>query len=168
MSEPRMLGLCGLARSTFQSWVRAGLDINDPGGAYGEGAVLRTALLVQVREHLSLDDMVGAWRDFTASGAATEFLNHARCLREDGRLDLVIEPEHAGMAIARNDEELIAAVRHGNAPRPVIVVDVADRILHVLQSFRRMAKPGARPTERRRGRPRRSQGLRAIDSRRDS
>jgi hypothetical protein len=154
ISEPRMLGLCGLPRSTRQSWERAGLNVGDAGGAYGEGAVLEIALLVIIREHLGLDEIIGAWRDLTSSGVAAELINHARCLREQDRFDLVLEPEHAGIRVARTNAELVAAVRHPGAPRPVVVVDIAERIRLVRESFRRLATHGSRPQVKRPGRPR--------------
>jgi hypothetical protein len=154
ISEPRMLGLCDLPRSTRQSWERAGLNVGDAGGAYGEGAVLEIALLVMIREHLGLEEMIGAWRDLTSSGTAAEIINRARHLRERDRFDLVLEPEHAGIRVARTNAELAAAVRHPGAPRPVVVVDIAERIRLVRDSFRRLAVHEPRPQVKRPGRPR--------------
>lgn len=149
-----MLGLCGLPRSTRQSWERAGLNVGDAGGAYGEGAVLEIALLVIIREHLGLEEMVSAWRDLSNSGAAVELINQARGLRDKDRFDLVLEPDHAGIGVARTNGQLVAAVRHPGAPRPVVVVDIADRMRLVRNSFRRLATHEPRPQVKRPGRPR--------------
>jgi hypothetical protein len=154
ISEPRMLGLCGLPRSTRQSWERAGLDIGDVGGAYGEGAVLEIALLVIIREHLGLEEMVSAWRELSNSGAAADLINQARCLHDKDRFDLILEPDHAGIRAASTNGQLVAAVRHPGAPRPVVVVDIADRIRLVRDSFRRLATHEPRPQVKRPGRPR--------------
>jgi hypothetical protein len=161
-----MFSLCELPRSTFQSWVKAGLDIQDPGGAYGLADVLAISILVHARRHLGLEEMVSAWRDLALTGGAGEIIAAARAAEEGERLDLVLEPEHASIAVARSNDELVAAVRHPGAPRPVIVIDLADAIQLVKESFRRLAKTAPRPSEKRRGRPRRQPaGVEALPTR---
>lgn len=155
VSEARMFSLCELPRSTFQSWVKAGLDIQDSGGAYDLDDVLEIAVLVQARRYLGLDELVGGWRQLTRSGAAKEIVAAARELKEGEQFDLVLEPEHASIVAAGNAEELIDAVRHPGAPRPVVVLAVSEEIQLVKESFARLAKTAPRPTKKRRGRPRR-------------
>lgn len=155
VSESRMFSLCELPRSTFQSWVKAGLDIQDPGGAYGLDDVLEIALLVQARRYLGLEELAGGWRQLTRSGVVGEIVTAARELKEGERFDLVLEPEHASIVAAGNNDELINAVRHPGAPRPVVVLTVSEEIQLIKESFARLAKTAPRPTEKRRGRPRR-------------
>jgi hypothetical protein len=155
ISEARMLGLCDLPRSTFQSWLKAGLDLADPGGAYGLAETLEVAVLVQARRHLGLEEMAGAWRSAIRSGRRDEIVRRAVALEEGGRLDLVVQPQHASLAVADTDAELVRAVRHPTAPRPVVVLDVAAPLMLVKEGFEGMATAGSRPSERRRGRPRR-------------
>jgi hypothetical protein len=47
-------------------------------------------------------------------------------------------------------------VRHPGAPRPVVVLDIAERICHIRDSFRRLANFGPRPQVKRPGRPSRA------------
>jgi hypothetical protein len=155
VSEARMFSLSGLPRSTFQSWIKAGLDIQDPGGAYSLDDVLEIALLVQARRYLGLEELVSGWRQLTRSGAANAIVAAARGMQQGEQLDLVIEPDHAAIVAARNNEELIAAVRHPGAPRPVVVLTVSEEIQLVKEAFARLAKTAPRPTEKSRGRPRR-------------
>lgn len=150
-----MLSLCELPRSTFQSWIKAGLDIEEPDGAYGLSQVLSVAILVAARKYLGLEELVGAWRAANGSGAANQMLTAARGLGKGDRFDLVVEPAHGSIAIARTNSELVKAVRHPGAPRAVVVLDLAERILLVNASFKRMAGYEPRPVEKRRGRPRR-------------
>jgi hypothetical protein len=157
ITEARMLSLCKLARSTFQSWVKAGLDIEDEGGAYGLSKVLAVALLVEARRHLGLEELLGAWWELARSDDLSAILGAARRLEKGERFDLVIEPEHASIALARSDVELVAAVRHPGAPRSVVVVDLSDRTLLVKESFFRLASRAPRPEKKRRGRPRRKE-----------
>ncbi len=155
VSEARMFSLCELPRSTFQSWVKAGFDIQDPGGAYGLDDVLEIALLVQARRYLGLEELAGGWRQLTRSGVAGEIVVAARELKEGEQFDLVLEPEHASIVAAGNNDELIDAVRHPGAPRPVVVLAVSGEIQLIKESFARLAKTAPRPAEKRRGRPRR-------------
>jgi hypothetical protein len=155
ISEARMLGLCDLPRSTFQSWLKAGLDLADPGGAYGLAETLEIAVLVHARRHLGLEEMAGAWKSATRSGRREEIVRRAVALEEGDRFDLVIQPQHASLVVAESDAELVRAVRHPTAPRPVVVLDIADSLLLVKEGFEGLATVGSRPSETRRGRPRR-------------
>lgn len=152
MTEARMLSICGLPRSTFQSWARSGAIERDPGAAYGEGDVLRIALLGILRDHLPTDTARSAWDDLRVSGLLDDFVTRARTLEEGDRFDLVLEVEHAGVIAAFDDIALIDAVRRPEAPRAVKVVPAAERLRLVRDSFRRQAARG-QPPGRRRGRP---------------
>jgi hypothetical protein len=155
ISEARMFNLCELPRSTFQSWVKAGLDIEDPGGAYGLADVLAILLLVHARRYLGLEEMAGAWRELGREGAIGTMIRAACDLEEGERFDLVLEPEHGSILVARSNPELVNAVRHPGAPRPVVVLDLSEAIQLVKKSFMRLANRSPRPREKRRGRPRR-------------
>jgi hypothetical protein len=140
------------------------LNVGDAGGAYGEGAVLEIAVLVAIRNYLGLDEMVGAWRHFVSSGHAAELVNHARRLDSKGRLDLILEPNHAGIRFARTNPELVRAVRHPGAPRPVVVIDIAEWMRLVRESFRRIATTASRPQTKRPGRPSKVAPIRRASS----
>src|SRR4051794_39550613 len=121
VAEARMLSLCELPRSTFHSWERAGLLVRDPGGAYDERAVVEIALLASLREHFSLEDLVNAWGAHRQAGAVDSFIRRAFELQPGGQYDLVVEPQYAGITVAAEEAELVAAVRHPGAPRAVLV-----------------------------------------------
>lgn len=149
-----MLDLCEVSRSTFNSWRKAGLDLVAERGAYGLDRIVAVVVLASARKYLTPKDMAGAWRSAVKSGADERIARAGRSLEADGRFDLVIESEHAFLSIACSEEELVEAVRHPGAPRPVVVVDLADRIRHVVETFDRIANETPRPQERGPGRPR--------------
>ena len=97
--------------------------------------------------------MVGAWRAFDSSGTREGVVNYARGLETGNRFDLVVEPDHAALRIARDDAELFDGVRHPGSPRPVIVLDLADDRA-VVGTFNRIANRTKPPSERSPGRPR--------------
>jgi hypothetical protein len=154
LPEARALELCELTRSSFNSWKTAGIDIEPEGGAYGLAQVVPLLLLVAARSYLPPKEMVGAWRDLKGSGEIDEIVNAARGLKEGGRFDLVIEPAHAALRVARSDSALLDAVRHPGAPRPVVVLDLAERVRQTVGAFNRIANRTTPPAERSRGRPR--------------
>jgi hypothetical protein len=161
-----MLDLCDLPRSTFQGWTRAGLFERDPGGAYGEGAVLELVLIACLRHYFSVDELSIRWPRLRQEGRVLAFVSRARELHEGNRYDVVIEPKHGGISLAGDDAELVKAVRHPGAPRPVVVVDLAPKMLLARDSFRASAPTGRRPSERKVGRPiRRGADVRNIGDR---
>lgn len=151
VNEARMLALTGLPRSTFQAWRRA--KFVEPLPAYGEGDVLEMAIAAELRRHLRPDEATRAWAALRESGDLDAFVNVARRLEEGDRFDLVIEPNHLGVTLATDDASLVAAVRHPTAPRPVVVVALAEQLRHIRDSVRRTGITAARPKERRPGRP---------------
>ena len=153
LDEARMLELCELARSTFHGWARAGLVERDPGGTYGEGAVLELVLIAALRDHFSIDELLVRWPRLRHDGSVEEFVTRARKLRAGGRYDVIVEPKHGGITVAGDDVELVAAVRHPGAPRAVVVIDLAPKLLLALRSFRDWAVTGRRPSQRKVGRP---------------
>lgn len=153
VGETRVPSLTGVARTTFQSWTRAGIVDQDPGGAYGEGAVLEIALVGALREHFSVDELATRWSRLRSQGDVNRFLARARQLDSSERFDLVVEPELGGISVAADDEALVRAVRHEHAPRAVVVIPMAERLTSVRDSFRGWSTTAKRPTQRKRGRP---------------
>jgi DNA-binding transcriptional MerR regulator len=162
VAEPRMLSLCKVARSTLQSWERAGLVARSESGAYGEGDVLEATLLLVLREYFPLDELAERWTNLRTAGAAADFISRARGLGRGDRFDLVIEPDNGGIRVADNDAALIDAVRHPEVPRAVVVLPLADRLRFIRDSFRDIATTAKRPTQRRAGRPRRRAEVRPL------
>jgi hypothetical protein len=162
INEAPMLTLVELPRSTFLGWTKEpGFVEADLGAAYGLDEVLEMALLTKVRKYLG-DDTISAWKHLRRKGTAAEMVGAARALEAEDRFDLVLEPEHGGICMVRSDKELIAAVKVAGAPRPVIVLDVADWLRLVKAGFERKRSTAARPLERRAGRPRRKAEVRFL------
>jgi hypothetical protein len=168
VNETRLLTLTNTPRSTFRGWTKAGTFEQAADGAYGEGEVIELALLAELRNHLTTDDLASAWSEFSRSGELEQVVNWVRRMQPGNRLDLVVEPRHAGLTWARDDPALVAAVRHPMAPRPVVVVDVAERLVHIRDSFRRTASRTPRPAKRSAGRPSRAATRRDVGSSRTS
>jgi hypothetical protein len=167
VEESRMLTLCALPRSTFQSWDRSGLVARDPGGAYTESAVIELGLLSALREHFSSEELARTWKALREEGAVDVFVSAALALGVDDRFDLILEPHHGGVALAMDDAELLAAVRHPMAPRSVLVLSLAEKLQLIRQGFSRFCTDARRPLERKVGRPaRRVANLRSISDRR--
>jgi hypothetical protein len=167
VEEARMLALCGLPRSTFQSWDRSGLFVRDPGGAYSEAAVLEIALLSALREHFSTEDLSRTWKSLRQDGAVERLVAAASRVEANARFDLVLEPQYGGIALARDDSELLTAVRHPAAPRAFLVLSLGERLQLVRQGFDRISTNERRPSERKVGRPaQRVANLRSIGDRR--
>jgi hypothetical protein len=165
VSESRLLGICSLPRSTFQSWIRSGLNLADEGGAYGLREVIALTLLAAARDHAGVEELIAGWRRLERSGGDVAVIDAARGLQDGARMDLVLDPSGGAFAIARNDVELVEAIRrHRDVPRPLFVVDVAARIRFAVDAFESFAKATPRPVSKRPGRPKREVvSLRAVD-----
>jgi hypothetical protein len=153
LPEARVQALCGIARPTWKSWVRAGLIEEDPGGSYDERQVLGVALIATLREHLGPHQTRTALQALARDGRWNDLLDRSRELADGGRFDLVLEPHSLIVRLATDDAALIAAVRHPGDPRPVVVLPVADRLRRIRDGFRTMALTGERPRARKPGRP---------------
>lgn len=149
-----MLSLCHLPRSVLNSWSRAGLDLKTSEGAYGLREVIAVLLLGAARDHIQPKEMAPAWQEIVDSGADIEIVQKARRLSQGDRFDFVIDPENASFAIAQSDAELAAVVRFSSWPRPIVVVDVAERIRQAVRTFDKVGNATPRPKERSSGRPR--------------
>jgi hypothetical protein len=155
--EATALAICRIKRPTWTTWAAQALVERPATGAYGLDEVVRVALIAELRKVLPAEDMAAAWRGLSRSGVADRITGLAAELAPDDQLDLVIEPESGSVVLARTDATLAAAARHPSAPRPVIVISPAAEIFRVVQAFNNRALSGARPTSRRRGRPKASQ-----------
>jgi hypothetical protein len=153
IDEAKMLELCGVPRSTFLGWVKSGMVDQDPAGAYTEEEMLEIVLLSGLRDQLSVQDLATLWPQLRAGNRVAEFLGRARSLGPADRFDLVVEPTHGNVTATGTDEELATAVRRPGPPRPVVVLDLASRLLLAREDFSRWARRGKRPQGRRVGRP---------------
>jgi hypothetical protein len=153
VEESKMLAITDVARSTFHGWARAGIVERDPAGAYSEPAVIEVMLVGALRDYMSVDELAIRWPRLEAEGKVADFLRRARALEEGERYDLIVEIKHGNVAVASGDAELAAAVRHPGAPRPVVVVDLAERVLLARAGFLSWRIVGRRPAARRSGRP---------------
>jgi len=153
MPEAAALALCGMKRPTWIGWSEQGIVARPPDGAYDLHDVIRVALMSELRKVLGVDDMAAAWRGMTSDGVADEVIRLATTVEEDDRLDLVIEPASGQVLLAADDQALAQAVRHPTAPRAVIVISPAAELHRVVGGFANRALRAARPTARRRGRP---------------
>ncbi len=154
LPETPAIELCRMKRQTWTTWADQGIVTRPANGAYGFGDVIRLALVSELRKILPVEDMAAAWRGISADGIADEIVELAGTLREDDRLDLVIEPESGRVVLATDDNALAQAVRHPTAPRPVIVISPAAELCRVAIGFSNRALSTPRPDARRRGRPR--------------
>jgi hypothetical protein len=151
VAEARMLELCAIRRSTYQSWVRAG--ILEALSSYGEGDVIEVALVALLRDHFPLNDLAERWRQLRNDGSVAGFLVRARQLEDSDRFDLVIEPAFGGITVVADDAALVQAVRHADAPRTVLVLPLAARLRAIRDAYRAFATTAKRPGERKAGRP---------------
>jgi hypothetical protein len=154
LHEATALDLCGIKRPTWIAWSEQGFVARPDNGAYGLEDVVGVALVSQLRRALPVEDMTAAWRAIVKSGIADEVAKRAPTLREEDRLDLVIEPASGRVALATDDIELAQAVRHPSAPRAVIVISPGSELCRVVDGFTNRALSTEPPTQRRRGRPR--------------
>jgi hypothetical protein len=163
VQQSRILSFCRISRAALNSWIKSGLDIPPNTAAYGFADLVTLLVFSGARKHMTPKDMVAAWRDLVREGEDVKITTFARDLGPDDRFDLVIDPEYVAFRIARSDEELVEAVRHPTAPRPVVVVDLAERMRDAAGAFYRAASEERRPAARKRGRPRSdSRRLRAV------
>lgn len=152
--EARALQLCGVARSTWQTWIRQGLVDVGHGGTFSESDVLAVVFVAALRGYGTPSEALKIWRALQQTGAAHDFVERARKLDESSRLDLVIEPDNGRANVAGDSRALVQAVRHPEAPRRVIVVPLAEELRRVRDGFRALANVGPPAATRRRGRPR--------------
>lgn len=163
VQQSRILSLCGISRATLNSWIKSGLDIPEETAAYGLADLVTLLVFAAARKHLAPKGMVAAWRDLVRRKEDSRIVDAARELGTEDRFDLVIDPEFLALQVACSEEELIAAVRYPTAPRPVVVVDLAERMRDAVAAFHRAASEERRPSTRKRGRPRNAdRGLRAV------
>jgi hypothetical protein len=164
VGEARMLSICGLPRSTLQSWIASGLIASDPGGAYGEAEVLEAAIISALRDHFALEELTRLWIGLRERGSVGAFVARAHELADEDRFDLVIEPTSGRILLALDDAGLVDAVRHPSIPRPIVVIPLREKLIFVRDAFRAFATNDKRPTSRRAGRPpKRRVALRSID-----
>jgi hypothetical protein len=155
--QARILELCDISRTTLNSWIKSGLDIPEAAAAYKVSDLVKLLVFAGARKHLTPQQMASAWRELVKTGEAAAITNAARGLKDDDSFDLVIDVKYRALTVVRSDEELVSAVRHPSAPRPVVVVDLAERMRDGIGSFFRDANQEAPPVERKRGRPKRVQ-----------
>lgn len=166
ISEARMLGICSLPRSTFQGWNRLGLGLAHPGGAYGLREVLGISLLAAARDHAGAEELVVSWTAFNESGQADELVEAVRGMGKGDRFELVLAPVRGLMTVARDDEQLVRAVRDVETPTAFVVIDVSAKLHAARDDFERFQKTIKRPQTRRPGRPKKDQvaQLHSVDS----
>ena len=152
--QARILSLCGISRATLNSWIKSGLDIRGDAAAYGLSDLITLLVFSSARRHMTPKLLVAAWTDLVRTGEAAALLNAARDLGPNESFELVIDPEFGQLGVALSDEELLEAIRHPNSPRPVVVVDMAEKVRDAVAAFHRFAERGQRPAARRPGRPR--------------
>ncbi len=163
VQQARILSLCGISRATLNSWIKSGLDIPEDTAAYGLADLVTLLVFAAARKHLAPKGMVAAWRDLVRRKEDVRIIDAARELGAEDRFDLIIDPEYLAFQVACSEQELITAVRHPTAPRPVVVVDLAERMRDAVGAFHRAASEEQPPPARKRGRPRNiHRGLRAV------
>jgi hypothetical protein len=161
LPESQVLKVCGLSRSTLQSWKRSGLDL-DVDAAYDLTALVALVVLAATREFLSPKEMVSAWRSLSRAGKDKYIVDAARLLEEGGRFDLVIDVTYGSLEIVLDDAELAKAVGRLHRPRPVVVIDMAEEIFRAAKYFEDHANPTSRPETKGPGRPRSADRLRIV------
>jgi hypothetical protein len=153
VTEARAQALCGLTRPGWKSWAKSGLIEEDPGGVYDERQLLEVAIVGGLRKHLSPKDTRVACQALKRTGGWEELITAAQMLGDDGRFDLVIEPDVCAVTLVRDDAELVGVVRDPSAPRLVLVLPLADRLRRIRDGFRSVAETRERPRQRKVGRP---------------
>jgi hypothetical protein len=157
--ESELLSLCGIPRSTLQSWVKSGFDLELSGrrAAYGLPEVVTVFVLAKVREHLPPKKMFAAWRELVSSGEIEKIASAAVDLRkspaEDDAFDIVVDPKYSIFRVCFSDAELLAMVRDAGDPRSLVVVDALEAIQKTVGAFQRAANTTPRPSSRKAGRP---------------
>ncbi len=158
VTQAQVLDLCDISRATLNSWIKGGLDIPEAAAAYKVADLIKLLIFASARKHLAPQQIGAAWTELIRTGEATAIVNAARELGTDDTFDLVIDVKYFTLAVARSDKDLIAEVRHPTAPRPIVVVDLAERMRDATGAFFRSSRRDAPPAERTRGRPRRARG----------
>jgi hypothetical protein len=153
LPESQVLKVCGLSRSTLQSWVRSGLDLAVD-AVYGLPALVSLVLLAEARSFLSPKEMVEAWGALSRAGRVESLVEAARNLERGQNFDLVIDVTYASLRIAETEAELMDAIRHARRPRPVVVLDMAESILLAVEYFEAHANRLPQPKKKGPGRPR--------------
>jgi hypothetical protein len=161
VQQSRILSLCEISRATLNSWTKAGLDLGDKAG-YDFSDLVTLLIFAAARKHMSPQHMVAVWEELTTEGEAARIVDAAERLEPDGGFDLVIDPEYASFQVTLSEAELLGAVRHPLAPRPVVVVDMAEKVRDTAAAFYRFASSEEQPEKRRRGRPRNQARLRVV------
>lgn len=161
LPEAKILKVCGLPRSTLQSWGRSGLSLAEE-PAYDLKALLTLVLLAETREFFSPKEMVGAWRDLVQTGAEDEIVERARRLSKGDCLDLIIDVTYGSLAVAQSDSELAAEVRGMKKPRPLVVIDASEPVYRAVKYFADHANRTSRPKQKGPGRPRSADRVRHL------
>jgi hypothetical protein len=156
--QARILEWCDISRATLNSWIKSGLDIPEAAAAYKVSDLIKLLIFAGARKHLTPQQMVAAWRELAKTGEAAAIVAAARDLEADTPFDLVIDIKFKALGVVHSDEELVSAVRHPNAPRPVVVIDLAERMRDAVGAFFRDPRKDAPPIKRQRGRPKRARG----------
>ena len=151
--ESRLLELCRVKRATWRAWDKDGLVESDPGGAYSEADALALVLLLAIRDHLNVKDTALAWHAMKHARLDDHVIQLARELDDDGRLELIIEPETRVIRYAADDASLARAVRFVEDPRAVIVIPMEGKLRRVRDGFRVLRETTPRPAKRHPGRP---------------
>jgi hypothetical protein len=148
MAEKPMLELTRVKRGAWQNWLREGLMTPAHPTAFAENEVLEAVLVKALRSVHELAMCKRIWRVLRSEAERAQFIAAAQTLNAEERYDLVLEPRGAGLRLARNDPELVAAVRFPGAPRDVIILPLADELRRVRDDFRVLARMGAKPNPR--------------------
>jgi hypothetical protein len=157
--ESELLSLCGIPRSTLQSWVKSGFDLELSGrrAAYGLPEVVTVLVLSKVREYLAPKKMFTAWRELVSSGEADRIVSAAVVLRgstsDEDAFDIVVDAKYSMFSVCLSDAELLATVRDAGDPRSLVVVDALDAVRKTVGAFGRAANTTPRPSSRKAGRP---------------
>jgi len=161
VQQSRLLALCEISRATLNSWVKAGLGLGNKAG-YEFSDLVTLLIFASARKHMSPQHMVAVWNDLHTEGEVDRLVEAAEHLQPGQNFDLVIDPEYASFLVALSEPELLDAVRHPLAPRPVVVVDMAEKVRDTAAAFRRFATTDEQPEQRKRGRPRNQARLRVV------
>jgi len=153
VTEHRMTELCGLARSTWQSWVREQLFEVPGDGFFGLELCLEVAFAAAVRTQFSLAETRQVWGSARESGAAHMLVRRAREQNPVERFDLVIDMKHGAIAVATDDASVGRAIRQDGLPQTVTVVPVAAKLQSVKEGFATFGEERV-PGASRAGRPR--------------
>lgn len=158
VSQSQILEFCEISRATLNSWIKAGLDIPTATAAYKVADLVKLLIFAAARKHLTPQQMAAAWSDLAKSGEADRITDLARELKPGNSFDLVIDLKYREMKVVRSNKELVVAVRHPTAPRPIVVIDLAEQMRDSVASFFRCSREDAPPVARKRGRPKRAAG----------